>query len=60
MTTLKHHGILNDNDEVEINYLKKSFGKWIIVDKDLDSRIICKFEHVHAEIDGTSRYSIAE
>ena len=57
---LKHHGILNDIDEVEINYLKKSFGKWVIVDKDLGSRIICEFEHVHAEIDGMSHYSIGE
>ena len=33
---------LNDDNEVEINYLKKSFGKWVIVENDLDSRIICE------------------
>ena len=33
---------LNDDDEVEINYLKKSFGKWAVVNNDLDSRMICE------------------
>ena len=27
-------------DEVEINYLKKSFSKWVVAKKDLDSRKI--------------------
>ena len=33
---------LNDDDEVEINYLKKSFGKWAVVNNDLDYRMICE------------------
>ena len=33
---------LNDDDEVEINYLKKSFGKWAVVNNDLDFRMICE------------------
>ena len=32
----------DDDDEVEINYLKKSFGKWAVVNNDLDSRMICE------------------
>ena len=31
---------LEREDEIEINYLKKSFGKWIVVPHDLDSRTI--------------------
>lgn len=51
---------LDDDDEVEINYLKKSFGKWVIIEKDLDSRMICELKHVNAVIDGRSHYSITE
>ena len=40
--------------------MKKSLGKWVILDKDLGSRMICEFENVHAEIDGMSCYSIGE
>ena len=28
------------NDKIEINCLKKSFGKWVVASSDLDSRLI--------------------
>ena len=51
---------LNDDDEVEINYLKKSFGKWAVVNNNLDSRIICELTYIDSTIDGRSRYTIKE
>ena len=44
ITQLGDFGNLDDEDEVEINYLKKSFEKSVIVEKDLDSRMICELE----------------
>ena len=61
ITQLGDLGKLDDEDEVEINYLKKSFEKWVIVEKDLDSRMICELEYVDAAIkDCRSRYSIKQ
>ena len=37
---------LQINDEIEINYLKKSFGKWIVAPHDLDSRMIIDLKKV--------------
>ena len=51
---------LDDDDEVEINYLKKSFGKWAVVKNDLDSRMICELTYIDSTIDGRSRYTIKE
>ena len=36
----------DEEDEVQINYLKKSYGKWVIREKDLDSRMICELKYV--------------
>ena len=44
ITQLGDLGNLDDEDEVEINYLKKSFEKWVVVEKDLDSRMIRELE----------------
>ena len=51
---------LNDDDEVEINYLNKSFEKWAAVNNDLDSRMICQLTYIDSTIDGRSRYTIKE
>ena len=52
--------MLRDDDEVEINYLKMSFQKWIVNENDLDSRELSELIHVRADIDGRSRYTIYE
>ena len=31
---------MHELDELEINYLKRSFGKWVVNENDLDSREI--------------------
>ena len=38
-------------DEIEINYLKKSFSKWVVAE-NLDSRKICEIIQVKATIAG--------
>ena len=48
-----------DEDEVDINYLK-SYGKWVIIEKDLDSRMICEPKYVETAIDDRSRFTITE
>ena len=60
ITALDDLSKLNDDDEVEINYLKKSFGKWAVVNNDLDSRMICKLTYIDLTMDGRSRYTIQE
>ena len=52
--------IMTQQDEVEVNYLKKSFGKWVVNENDYDSRQIQDLVHVTAEADGRSRYTINE
>ena len=47
-------------DEVETNYLKKSFSKWVVSENDLDSREIDDFNHVEATNDGRSCYIIIQ
>ena len=59
ITALGDLSKLNDDDEVEINYLKKSFGKWAVVNNDLDSRT-CELTYIDSTIDGRSRYTIKE
>ena len=51
---------LEDKDEIEINYLRKSFGKWVVNENDLDSREIGELASVTATVDGRSRYTITE
>ena len=51
---------MNELDELEINYLKKSFGKWVVNENDLDSGEIKDLIWVRAHVDGRSRYAIIE
>ena len=48
-----------DEDEVDINYLK-SYGKWVIIEKDLDSRMICELKYVKTAIGDRSRFTLTE
>ena len=50
----------DEEDEVQINYLKKSYGKWVIGEKDLDSRMICELKYVEGAIDRRSHFTITE
>ena len=50
----------NELDELEINYLKRSFGKWVVNENNLDSREIKDLIWVRAHVDGRSRYTIIE
>ena len=52
--------IMTQQDEVEVNYLKKLFGKWVVNENDYDSRQIQDLVHVTAEADGRSKYTINE
>ena len=47
-------------DEVKTNYLKKTFSKWFVAEKDLDSRKIGEIIQVKATINGWSCYPIFE
>ena len=49
---------MTQQGEVEVNYLKKSFGKWVV--NENDSRQIQDLVHVTAEADGRSKYTINE
>ena len=51
---------MNKLDELEINYLKRSFGKWVVNKNDLDSSKIKDLIRVRAHVDGRSRYTIIE
>ena len=45
---------MNELDELEINYLRRSFGKWVINENDVDSREIKDLIRVRAHADGRS------
>ena len=45
---------MNELDELEINYLKRSFGKWVVNENELDSREIKDFIWVRAYVGGRS------
>ena len=51
---------MHELDELEINYLKRSFGKWVVNENDLDSREIKDLIRVWADVGGRSRYTIIE
>ena len=51
---------MNKLDELEINYLKRSFGKWVVNKNDLDSNEIKGLIQVRAHVDERSRYTIIE
>ena len=50
----------SDDDKVELNYLKKSFGKWAVINNDLDSRMLRELPYINSTIDGRSRYTFKE
>ena len=45
---------MNELDELEINSLKRSFGEWVVNEKNLDSRKIMDLTPVRAHVDGRS------
>ena len=45
---------MNELDKLEINYLKRSFGKWIVNENNLDSIEIKDLIQVRAYVDGRS------
>ena len=45
---------MNELDELEINYLKRYLGKWIVNENNLDSREIKELIRVRAYVDGRS------
>ena len=47
-------------DELEINYLKRPFGKWIVNENNLDSREIKDLIRVRAYVDGRPWYTVVE
>ena len=49
---------MNELDELEINYLKRSFGKWVVNENDLDSRENKDLIRVRAHVNGRSQYTI--
>ena len=51
---------MNELDELEINYLKRSFGKWVFNENDLDLREVKYLIRARAHVDGRSRYTIIE
>ena len=51
---------INELDQLQINYLKRCFGKWVVNENDLDSREIKDLIRVRAHVDGRSRYTIIE
>ena len=51
---------MDELDELEINYLKKSFTKWIVYENNIDSREIRDLIRIRAQANGRSWYSIIE
>ena len=49
---------LKEHDEIEIRYLKKSLGKWIQTNFDLDSRLSEEMTKVVYSVDRRSRYTV--
>ena len=51
---------LEQNDEIEINNLKKSFSRWVVTPCDLDSRLIADLKKVTASVDLRCQYTITD
>ena len=51
---------MNELDELEINYLKRSVGKSVANENDLGSREIKDLIQVRGHVDGRSRYAVIE
>ena len=45
---------MDELDELEINYLKKSFTKWIVYENNIDSREIRDLIRIRAQANGRS------
>ena len=45
---------MSELDELERNYLKRSFWKWVVNENDLDSREIKDLIRARAHVDGRS------
>ena len=48
------------NVEIEINYLRKSFGKWVVALRDLDSKLIADLKKVILSVDSKCQYTIED
>ena len=48
---------MNELDELEINYLKRSFGKQVVIENNPDSREIKDLIWVRAHVDGIYIYT---
>ena len=51
---------LERNDKREVNYLKKSFGKWVVASRDLDSILIADLKKVTISVDSRCRCTITD
>ena len=51
---------LEQKDEIELKYLKKLFGKWVVTPRHLDSRLIADLKKVTASVDSRSQYTITD
>ena len=51
---------LEQKDEIELNYLKKLFGKWVVTPRYLDSRLIAGLKKVTASVDSRCQYTITD
>ena len=51
---------MNELDELEINYWKRSFGKLVVSEHKLDSRDIKYLIQVRAYVNGRSWYTVTE
>ena len=47
-------------NEVEIQYFEKKFGKWIVKDRDVDSREPVDLIQVTAQVDKSYRYTFSQ
>ena len=51
---------LEQKDEIELNHLKKLFGKWVVTPRYLDSRLIAGLKKVTASVDSRCQYTITD
>jgi len=58
ITELGNLDEIDEEGEVEINYLKKIYVRGVTIEKYLDSRMICELKYIEAAIDGRSSLTI--
>ena len=51
---------MEQNDKIKINYLKKSFGKWVVAPSDLDSRLTADLKKMTASVDTRCLYTTTD